>query len=141
MSRFAKRSLKFIRLSSASRWLLAAAWVVLLIVRIIQSVLPFRVLRRIGGVGERLHWSPADEADLAWAITAAAGYVPGANCLTQALAFQVLHGDANIQVRYGVARTPCGRIAAHAWIESGGKAILGATAPGAFSPLDSKRSE
>ena len=61
-----------------------------------------------------------------WAVQVASCYVPRATCLTQALAAQALLGFGGIPaaVRIGVAKET-EDFEAHAWLESGGKILMG----------------
>jgi hypothetical protein len=64
--------------------------------------------------------------------------VPGATCLTQALAAQILLGQRgyHLQLRIGVAKDGGGRLEAHAWLESQGMVVIGQSAdPSRFTPL------
>lgn len=74
---------------------------------------------------------------IAWAVTRASRAVPGAACLTQALAAQVLlerHGfPARVQV--GVRRSDGAQLLAHAWVESDGRILLGGTDLSGYTPL------
>jgi hypothetical protein len=68
---------------------------------------------------------PCSLDEAAWAITAAAARVPGTRCLAWALALRGLLTQAGIasELRIGVASTGAGTIKAHAWVESGGRAL------------------
>ena len=74
----------------------------------------------------------ADLAEVAWSVRNAARLVPGATCLTQASAGQILlarRGHAST-VRLSVpamAGTP-GKLAPHAWLMAGDTIVLGGTA-------------
>lgn len=64
---------------------------------------------------------------VAWGVSRAAHYVPGASCLTQALAGQYLltrRGVAS-QIRFGIDRESRERLKAHAWLVSGDWIVLG----------------
>ena len=64
---------------------------------------------------------------IAWAVRAASKGVPHATCLTQALAAQVLfvrHQYA-VDLRIGVAKGEAGGLEAHAWLEHGGRVVVG----------------
>ena len=73
----------------------------------------------------------ADLAEIAWSVRAAARLVPGASCLTQASAGQMLlarRGHATT-IRLSVparAATP-GTLAPHAWLMAGDTIVLGGT--------------
>jgi hypothetical protein len=62
---------------------------------------------------------------LVWAVRAVARRIPGATCLTQALALQMLMASAGraAEIRIGVARSPA--FTAHAWVEHEGVVLLG----------------
>jgi hypothetical protein len=93
-------------------------------------------LRRVidrNGVALRTDIPHADLAEVAWSVRAAARLVPGATCLTQASAGQMLlarRGYATI-VRLSVpadGEGPGGAIAPHAWLMAGETIVLGGTA-------------
>jgi hypothetical protein len=71
-----------------------------------------------------------------WAVTTVSRYVPGAACLTQALAAQALLTSAGLRadLRIGVAKQG-GNLAAHAWLEREGALIFGDSQPEYFTPL------
>ncbi len=77
--------------------------------------------------------------EIAWAVGVAARRVPGASCLTQALALQLLcrRRGYPTQLQIGVERKGS-RFRAHAWVERDGKVIIGNLADlGSFLPLPS----
>ena len=61
------------------------------------------------------------------AVKVASRYVPGAKCLPQALAAQVLLGRQgySTQLHIGVAKHPKKQILAHAWVVSQGQIVIG----------------
>jgi len=63
----------------------------------------------------------------AWAVQAAARRIPGASCLTQALALQWLlaREGQGARISVGVAKDGVAGFESHAWVESGGKILLG----------------
>jgi hypothetical protein len=67
------------------------------------------------------------EYDASWAITHASRLVPGASCLTQALSLQVLLGQRGLGSRLciGVRKSQAKGFEAHAWVESGGRILIG----------------
>lgn len=71
-----------------------------------------------------------DEAELNWAITRAARFVPGASCLTQALSLQVLLARRGLGSRLciGVRKGGQKSFEAHAWVERGGRVLIGGEA-------------
>lgn len=102
--------------------LLAAAWAGL-------RLLPFQTLRRL------LAWAaeilPAnlgsDQPSTPWAKT----------CLTQALAAQVLleRRGYPAQLHIGAVRGEQGQFQAHAWVESGGRIVIGGQERARYTPL------
>ncbi|MDX8477191.1 lasso peptide biosynthesis B2 protein [Mesorhizobium sp. VK24D] len=77
----------------------------------------------------------ADIADLrrvAWGVAAAARFVPGASCLTQALAGHYLlarQGNAS-KICIGIERNSGAELNAHAWLISGDHIVLGGSING-----------
>jgi len=72
------------------------------------------------------------------AVAGVSGYIPGASCLTQALAARVLlaaEGHPST-LRLGMARID-GRLQAHAWLESDGTIIVGGAGHRQFVPFES----
>jgi hypothetical protein len=130
---------KLARLDRQERWLLAEAGVIVPIVRIALTLLPFRLVHRgIAAVTRRGSRTPfSTPSVIAWAVTAVAARVPAASCLTQALAATLLlarHGHIST-LRVGVAKNDDGSLRAHAWLECGGRTILGEPAHGVFTPF------
>ncbi|MCX7011202.1 MAG: lasso peptide biosynthesis B2 protein [Candidatus Sumerlaeota bacterium] len=114
--------------------LFLATWLLLWLVRVALWLLPFRWIRwvlasRPTGVAA----SPPDRARLVrivQRIEAAGRLVPGGrNCLARALTLKAILNLAGFScdVRFGVAHDPRGRLAAHAWVESGGIVLIGDT--------------
>ena len=62
-----------------------------------------------------------------WCVKHCARIVPGATCLTQALALHYLRARAGhpTRIRIGVRRRDDGRIAAHAWLVDGDIVLIG----------------
>jgi hypothetical protein len=111
-------------------------------------LLPFRVVSRLLDKATRRRVAVAAPARrIAWAIGAAARYIPAVTCLAQALAARAMlarHGHA-AQLRIGVARAAsqpsAGRMSldsqfsilnaqfsileAHAWVECDGAVLVG----------------
>jgi hypothetical protein len=65
---------------------------------------------------------------IAWAVATVARYVPGASCLTQAFATQIILARAGeiSDLRIGVTRNGAGQVRAHAWLESHDRIVIGA---------------
>ncbi len=134
---------KFLRLSGAERRLLVIAALLQAVIRVGLALLGYRTLHgllgRVAGARPRLLQTPEPEgvARIAWAATRASRVVPGAACLTQALAAQVLLERRGLpaRVRIGVTHTEGARLLAHAWVESHGRIVLGGTEVSGYTPL------
>src|ERR1700682_2447170 len=90
---------KFVRLPPDERSLLIRTVFVVAVIRLTLWAVPFRYLRRLLDTHfrwpSRSGWRPvASVAQLTWAVRAAAWCIPGASCLTQALALHGLLGHA-----------------------------------------------
>lgn len=74
----------------------------------------------------------ADLAEIAWSVRNAARLVPGATCLTQASAGQLLlarRGYAStVRLSVPVRSAAPGNLAPHAWLMAGNTIVLGGTA-------------
>ncbi|CDX12929.1 conserved hypothetical protein [Mesorhizobium sp. SOD10] len=80
--------------------------------------------RRDAGIG--------DLRRVAWGVAAAARLVPGATCLTQALAGQYLlarQGNAS-KISIGIEKGTGSELKAHAWLMSGNHIVLGGSING-----------
>jgi hypothetical protein len=76
--------------------------------------------------------SIADLRRVAWGVAAAARLVPGASCLTQALAGQYLlarEGNAS-KISIGIEKGTGSELKAHAWLMSGRHIVLGGSING-----------
>jgi hypothetical protein len=122
---------KFLRLSIADRWLVGRALLLVAAIRLALAVLPYqRVLESLARLAQsrssrrRSCHSPEQ---LVWAVRRASLAVPGATCLAQALAGQlilILHGY-DCMLRVGFGRGDEGRLDGHAWLEHEGRVVLG----------------
>jgi hypothetical protein len=92
---------------------------------------PFpRVRRAAQWVGRRRarRWAgQVTPRDVSWAVQAGSRIVPGATCLTQAFVGKAMLDWAGIaaSLRIGVAKSDNQRFEAHAWVESGGRILVG----------------
>jgi len=79
---------------------------------------------------------PAPER-IAWCISVASRYIPGATCLTQALTAQIflVRRGYDSVLRIGVARDRNGNFMAHAWVEHEGRVVIGEVGCEEFTPL------
>lgn len=131
---------KFFRLPGADRSLLVRSMVLVGTARLALWVLPFNVVRRM--LSRPVHRSSGAHATtekIGWAISVAKRFVPRGNCLPQALAAESLlrRSGHPVELRIGVAKTDQGRLEAHAWVESGGRLVVGDLTQGldTYTPL------
>lgn len=125
-----QRLRKLLALSAADKLLLLRCLPVVAATKLGLVVLSYRTLKQ--WIPDRV---PAGEATIdqlrrtAWGVRSAARLVPGATCLTQALAAQFLLARAGhrSQIRIGVAKDLDGKFLAHAWLISDGRVLLGGT--------------
>jgi len=139
---------KLLALSAADMRLFTEALAVLLKVKL--SFVGFHTRRRLdwlnGFAGEP--GQPLGESDpvmiraVAVATRRAARVVPGATCLTQAIAMRTLlerRGQSS-SLRIGVARSIGGSLDAHAWVEVNDEIVIGHFAPGSYVPFATNES-
>lgn len=106
----------------------AATWLVVAGTRLALTVLPWRFVDRLTErVAVVRPWAARQPARRIAARTVrVAGYVPGASCLTQAIAARVLlaWGGHASALRFGVRRDGAALVA-HAWLEHQGQVLVG----------------
>jgi Transglutaminase-like superfamily len=142
----------FFALTASEQWLILQAYVLTWAVRLQLWLLPFTMTRRVTASWARtqgLARSGEDAATICRAVTRAAGYVPAATCLTQALTAWILLSRLGLpsSIRFGVMPNGRGRIVAHAWVEAPPSApntaprvlIGGDASPRRFVPLERSR--
>lgn len=130
-----KRLVKFLQLTWSDRLLLVTTALLLGVIRLALWLLPFHAVRRLLAIIP-LTTTELQEVDQAyiekvvWAVVIASPYIPGVQCLAQALATQVLlrWRGYPTQLRIGIARGKEGELSAHAWVESQGKVVIGGLA-------------
>jgi len=119
---------RFLHLPAADRALLVRSVLWLGAARLALWLLPFRVVRRLLGRAARpTSTAGATTERITWAMAVAQRFVPRATCLPQALAAEALltRGGHRAELRIGVIKTDEGRLVAHAWVESGGRVVVG----------------
>ncbi|HXZ81424.1 MAG TPA: lasso peptide biosynthesis B2 protein [Terriglobales bacterium] len=128
-----KRLVRFLRLPRKGKLELMAAVCLVVAAVVMIRLLPFRAWKQWAGERGGLKAPPQQVAEIAWAIMAAARFVPGATCLPQALAaaWWLHRFGYGCHLRLGVARAG-EEFRAHAWLESGGQVLIG----GEESPLE-----
>lgn len=120
---------QFTELPARERKLLLRAFALVAVVRIALWTVPFRFAHRL--LTRRSTVSPAlatiSVKRLSWAVQAAAKRIPGASCLTQALALHRLLARAghSADLRIGVAKDGARGLASHAWLEHKGEILIG----------------
>lgn len=108
------------------------AWVIVPAMQIALWTLPFRIVHRFVDA-RRVRSRERAPAEI---VAASIDAVPRASCLARVLAGALLlarHGHAST-LRLGVTRSGA-TLDAHAWLESGGRPILGEPPPGTMIAL------
>ncbi len=135
---------KFSHLTTAERWLLIKAALLLETIKLGMWLLAFRTLRRLltrtaHTPRARLAHAARPSAErVAWAVEAASRHTPGIKtCLAQALAAQVLLARRGYPalLHIGAVRGEREQFEAHAWVETGGKVVIGGSDLGRYTPL------
>lgn len=131
----------------ADWWMLVRAVVWTLVIRgsltmfSLRSVMHTLRALAVKFQGSRPPVDPEYRNRAAWAANAA-GYrfLPERPCLTQALVLQYLllrRGDDSTELKIGVTKSEDGDLRAHAWVERGGRVLIGGTAsPWKYRQLD-----
>jgi hypothetical protein len=121
---------EYLRLPAVERALVLRAAVSVAGYRVALSVLPFRrIAVRAPVAAPRAAASPSVRPDrIAWAVRACARRVPGASCLTRALATRWLLAREGVDstLHYGWRKDDRNRLQAHAWIACDGEILMGA---------------
>ena len=131
------------RLPIADLMLLAEAGVVVVGIRLALWLVEFGRLRAVldklasnRGVEEPA--AAAEVPKVVWAVGAVSRRVPGATCLTQAMATRWMLERRRVPatLRIGVGRSPERTIEAHAWLECQGRIIIGEAEAGRYKAFD-----
>jgi hypothetical protein len=132
---------KFFSLPAADQWLFIKALVVVTVVRLRLALLPFRP--GVGHAPARVvapTTQPSPER-IAWAVDRAGRYTGNATCLVRALAAQGILGRhgfcsrVSIGVAAGERQGKKSELIAHAWVEFGGRILLGGPDISRYTPL------
>ncbi len=133
---------KWRRLAAERRQVLPWALVAVVVVRLCLRFLPLpmweRAANRLRRGRPRAGNAQTAVQDIVWAVRRVSRAIPGATCLTQALAAQLLlsrRGYAS-RLTIGVARMSSNGLRAHAWLERGGQVVLGDAGLEAYTPLN-----
>jgi len=119
---------RFWRLPPPDRALLVQSVTWLGAARIALWVLPFQAARRLLSRSLPPATGSLVTAErITWALARARRAVPRATCLPLALAAEALLLRCGLpaELRIGVVKTAQGRLEAHAWVESGGRIVVG----------------
>ncbi|WP_164854725.1 lasso peptide biosynthesis B2 protein [Devosia sp. 1566] len=128
------------RLRAADYRLLAEAIILLLQVRLGLSFSSLQQLQhKFLGPDRQESAARADVPRIARVVRNAARLVPGASCLTQGLAYQILLHRRGVpsELKIGVRHNERGEFAAHAWVSVAGQVQLGGSRQqvAAFAPI------
>jgi hypothetical protein len=117
---------QFIRLDSAQQFLVMCAVTTLSLAALALRLVPFSMVRSTAGRPPvTAYGRPRFSAEnVAWAIAAVGGRC-GATCLTQAVAAQWLMARLGLAGVLHIGVSHGKPFAAHAWLESNGRVILG----------------
>ena len=131
---------RLLSLPAADRSLLLRSVTLVAAAKLALWVLPFNIARKVLSVGSRRRTGTPDETPerIGFAVSRASE-ITGGSCLSQAVAAEslLLRCGHPVDFRIGVVKTDDGRLEAHAWVESGGRLIVGDLPQGlsAYSPL------
>ena len=122
---------RFLRLGWTDKLLLVRCVFMVASVRLGLSLFSYATLRRWLATAAALQTASDDVAQrIAWGVVNAARIVPGATCLTQAFAAQLMLARAGYrsQMRIGVAKDERDRFIAHAWLIINDRVVVGGSA-------------
>ena len=124
-----KRLYKFFRLSLTDQLLLMRSAVLLGIIKAGLWIVPFqRMCAFLSKIKKsRNNKVQIPSGRITWAVAVANRYVVAASCLPTAMTTHILLAKCGHLscLRIGVARSEDGEIAAHAWVESCGRIVIG----------------
>ena len=132
---------RFLRLRQPEQALFLRALLLAVPVRLAMVVLPLRMIRKLasnwGETQGSAPWSRPSPERIAWAVTAASRYVPGATCLTRAIVAQALlvRFGYDSRIEFGVQKVDLRSIRAHAWVTCGERIVVGGEELGHFAFL------
>lgn len=135
---------KFAHLSRAQQREVIEASVICAAARVLLATMSYRAVDALTNrVARRaVHRSTGSNSTdidrLVYAINAAGRFVPGArNCLVRAISAKAMLGMRGCasQIHFGVAREADSELGAHAWLESGGRVVIGGFENGRYAPL------
>jgi hypothetical protein len=134
-SALSRRLKRWLSLTAGERVLLLRALFVLGLARLSLWTVSVNAARRIVAAGVGSGGATSVER-LVWAVKVTSRYVPGATCLTQALALQALLAQAGHEsrVEIGVAKN-ANQLEAHAWVICRNHIVIGGPEIARYSRL------
>jgi hypothetical protein len=133
---------KFMRLPSHRRRLVVKTTALLVIVRVGLRLFAYQkmhdVLERLARPGKAdIANGSVSDAEIVWAVSSAAARLPGTTCLPRALVgrYLMLRAGCPARIRFGVGKQSDGTFAAHAWLESRDRILLGGETMLDYSPM------
>lgn|SRR5215472_6594395 len=140
----ARRLIRFFRRPFSDQRLLLRAALSVAAARLATRILPLpaarsavRCIQPPGRVSSR-----ASVERLIWAVDAASRAIPGMkNCLVQAVAAEAMLARAGhaCELRIGGAKNESQEFIAHAWLESGGRVLIGEFERERYAPMAAPR--
>jgi hypothetical protein len=130
-----RRLKRFVQLTGVERHTLIRALFAVGVARAALCVLTTATARKV--VGKAVGGGAGSVEQMVWAVKVVSRYVPGATCLTQALAAQALLAQSGFpsQVEIGVAKDGLRRLQAHAWLVCQGQVVLGGQQPNHYNSM------
>jgi hypothetical protein len=135
----ASRLKRFASLGLKEQVLLLRVLFLVSAIRLGLSVLPFRILQRFAQRESGKSNTAHSARQYVWAVRAVSRHVPGATCLTQALAAQALlaRSGHKSRIEIGVRKDEQQGFLAHAWVVCGDQIVIGGTEADGYRPLES----
>jgi hypothetical protein len=128
---------RFAQLTAIEKRMLIRVWFVVGAARAALLLLPTSAARKL--VAKAAAGTAGSVEQLTWAVRIASRCLPGATCLTQALAAQALltHSGFPSQIEIGVAKDKVDRrrLQAHAWVLCHGQVVLGGLQPNRYNSI------
>jgi len=136
-----RRLAKFLSLSAVDRRLLASAFLVVVAVRLRLALLPFRPGMESTRFRE-IHGTPKSSPErIAWAVDVASSRLGTVTCLARALAAHRMLARRGFPCRMcigvvgGDRNSQGSGLIAHAWLEFGGRILVGGPDVSRYTPL------
>jgi hypothetical protein len=137
-----RRLKKWLSLSHDRRCALTLSFALVGLVRLGLTILPFKIwlaiVRKLICIDSPLRdYAPAEVKEISRDVKTASRWIPGAYCLTQAIAVQILLSRRKIasQLVIGVNKNTMHGFKAHAWVKIGNRLVIGGEGSEEFAPL------